>query len=152
MDLIPSVIGLIGGMGAGIAYTMSGRSAKPASTSRSSSFSSRPSPAWAVLPVLIAGYVPMAPMQLAYLLLAGVAAAGGQFSVTSAYCFAPAREISVYDYTQVIFSAVLGFILFGQLPDGLSVLGYILICGTGVATFLYNRRQDRLQADSVKGR
>ena len=94
----------------------------------------------------------MAPMQLAYLLLAGVAAAGGQFSVTSAYCFAPAREISVYDYTQVIFSAVLGFILFGQLPDGLSVLGYILICGTGVATFLYNRRQDRLQADSVKGR
>ena len=106
----------------------------------------------AVLPVLIAGYVPMAPMQLAYLLLAGVAAAGGQFSVTSAYCFAPAREISVYDYTQVIFSAVLGFILFGQLPDGLSVLGYILICGTGVATFLYNRRQDRLQADSVKGR
>ena len=152
MDLIPSVIGLIGGMGAGIAYTMVRALGKTGIHKAVIVFFFSAFSCLAVLPVLIAGYVPMTPMQLAYLLLAGVAAAGGQFSVTGAYCFAPAREISVYDYTQVIFSAVLGFILFGQLPDGLSVLGYILICGTGVATFLYNRRQDRLQADSVKGR
>ena len=60
------------------------------------------------------------------------------------------REISVYDYTQVIFSALLGFILFGQLPDGLSVAGYLVICGTGVAIFLYNRRQDRLAVPGGK--
>ena len=44
-----------------------------------------------------------------FLLLAGIAGAGGQFAITAAYTYAPARDISVYDYTQVIFSAVLGF-------------------------------------------
>ena len=53
------------------------------------------------------------------------------------------QEISVFDYTQVIFSAVLGFFLFGQLPDGWSVLGYLLICGISVAVFFYNRNLER---------
>ena len=44
-----------------------------------------------------------------FLLLTGLAAAGGQFGITAAYTYAPAREISVYDYTQIMFSAVLGF-------------------------------------------
>ena len=82
----------------------------------------------------------MSGLQIAALIGAGLAAAGGQFSVTNAYCFAPAREISVYDYTQVIFSALLGFFLFGQVPDLLSLVGYVLICGTGIGMFLYNRR------------
>ena len=78
--------------------------------------------------------------QLLFLLLAGAAGAGGQFAITAAYTYAPAREISVYDYTQVIFSAILGFFLFGQLPDRYSVIGYILICGMGVYMFLMTRR------------
>lgn len=151
MDLFPSIIGLIGGMGAGIAYTMVRALGKTGIHKSVIVFFFSAFSCLIVLPVLIAGYVPMSTTQLLYLLGAGVAAAGGQFSVTSAYCFAPAREISVYDYTQVIFSAVLGFILFGQLPDGLSVIGYLLICGTGVAIFLYNRHQDQPAVHSVKG-
>lgn len=42
--------------------------------------------------------------------------AAGQFAITAAYCYAPAREISVYDDSQVLFSAVLGFAVFGQIP------------------------------------
>ena len=64
----------------------------------------------------------------------------GQFALTAAYTRAPAREISVYDYTQVLFSALFGFFLFGQIPDALSVVGYIVICGASVALFVYNRR------------
>lgn len=151
MELFPSIIGLIGGMGAGIAYTMVRALGKTGIHKSVIVFFFSAFSCLIVLPVLIAGYVPMSTTQLLYLLGAGVAAAGGQFSVTSAYCFAPAREISVYDYTQVIFSAVLGYILFNQLPDGLSVIGYLLICGTGVAIFLYNRHQDHLSVHSVKG-
>ena len=73
---------------------------------------------------------------------AGLAAAGGQFSITAAYKFAPAKEISVYDYSQIIFSALLGFIMFSQLPDIWSLLGYVIICGVGVAMFIYNNRRD----------
>lgn len=47
-------------------------------------------------------------LQLISLLLAGVAAACAQFSVTAAYSYAPAKEISVFDYSQVVFSAILG--------------------------------------------
>ena len=80
----------------------------------------------------------MSLFQLGMLGLAGLSAAGGQFSVTAAYTYAPAREISVYDYTQVVFSAILGFFLFQQTPDWLSVVGYVLICGISVLLFLYN--------------
>ena len=73
---------------------------------------------------------------------AGAAATLGQFGVTLAYLHAPAKEISVFDYTQVLFSAALGFFMFGQIPDGLSVLGYIVICGVSVAMFCYNRHLD----------
>ena len=82
----------------------------------------------------------MSARQLVYLLLAGVFACVGQLGITKAYVCAPAKEISVYDYTQVLFAAALGYFAFGEVPDGLSVLGYVLICGAGVGMFLYNRR------------
>ena len=74
--------------------------------------------------------------------LAGAFACVGQLGITKAYVCAPAKEISVYDYTQVLFAAALGFFVFGEAPDWLSVLGYVLICGAGVGMFLYNRRHD----------
>ena len=55
--------------------------------------------------------------QFAMLMLAGLAAAGGQFTITAAYFYAPAREISVYDYTQIIFSTLWSFLFFSQIPD-----------------------------------
>ena len=95
------------------------------------------------VPAMITDYHPMTWGQFFCLIGAGASAALGQFGVTLAYANAPAKEISVFDYTQVIFSAVLGFFLFGQLPDGWSVLGYLLICGISVAVFFYNRNLER---------
>ena len=95
------------------------------------------------VPYMITDYHPMTWGQFFCLIGAGASAALGQFGVTLAYANAPAKEISVFDYTQVIFSAVLGFFLFGQLPDGWSVLGYLLICGISVAVFFYNRNLER---------
>ena len=140
MDFFPSMIGLLGGFGAGTAYTMVRKLGQTGINKTVivlffSSFS-----CLVTLPFLIFDYYPMSGLQSAALIGAGLAAAGGQFSVTNAYCFAPAREISVYDYTQVIFSALLGFFLFNQVPDILSLVGYVLICGTGIGMFLYNRR------------
>ncbi|MCR5310672.1 MAG: EamA family transporter, partial [Lachnospiraceae bacterium] len=64
--------------------------------------------------------------------LAGTAAALGQFSITTAYKFAPAKNISVFDYTQVIFAAILGFIFLGELPTVYSFIGYAIIIGVAV--------------------
>lgn len=141
MDLVPSLIGLLGGIAAGAAYTMvrklgEGGEKGPFIVFFFSTFSCA-----VTLPWLLFDYHPMTIQQTGILLLAGLSAAGGQFAITAAYCYAPAREISVYDYSQIIFSAVLGFIIFGQIPDGFSWLGYGIICTMAVVMFFYNKNR-----------
>ena len=93
------------------------------------------------LPYLIFKYEPMTLKQFIILLCAGLSAAGGQFTITAAYTNAPAREVSVYDYTQIIFAAALGFFVFGQIPDALSWVGYTIIVAMAVLMFFYNKRR-----------
>lgn len=145
MNLLPSIIGLCGGLTAGIAYTMvrvlGQRGQKGTSVVLFfSGFS-----CLVTLPYLLLNYHPMTMHQGLVLLGAGFAAAGGQFAITAAYYHAPAREISVYDYSQIIFSAVIGFVLFNQIPDRYSVLGYVIIIAMAVWMFFYNQRQDAKQ-------
>ena len=82
--------------------------------------------------------------QLLFLLGAGLMAAGGQFSITAAYTHAPAKQISVYDYTQVIFAALLGFFVLNQVPDFLSVIGYIIIIGVAFWSFLRQKEEIKI--------
>ncbi|MBR3538173.1 MAG: EamA family transporter, partial [Eubacterium sp.] len=86
-------------------------------------------------------YQPMTVTQLLCLLGAGAAAAGGQFSITAAYSCAPPMEISIYDYSQLIFSTTLGFWLFGDVPDVWSCLGYAIIISMALANFIYNNKR-----------
>lgn len=139
--IFPALAGTIGGMGAGAAYTavraLGQRGVKgPLIVFFFSAFS-----CIIVLPGVITGFEPMEMWQLGYLLLAGIAATGGQFTITAAYSNAPAKEISIFDYTQIIFSALLGFFIFAQIPDVYSIIGYIVICGASFALFIYNNKQ-----------
>lgn len=97
-----------------------------------------------VLPMFIYVYEPMTTMQFIYLILAGIFASLGQFGVTLAYKYAPAKEISIFDYSNIIFSAILSIFLFGVYPDKLSVVGYFIIFAAAFYMFLYNKRQDKL--------
>ena len=139
--LFPALAGLIGGMGAGAAYTtvrvLGKRGEKgPYIVFFFSAFS-----CLVVLPYLLFNFSPMTLFQFLVLIGAGIAAAGGQFSITAAYCYAPAREISIFDYTQIIFASILGFALFGQIPDIWSAIGYVVICSAAVAMFFYNSKR-----------
>ena len=73
--------------------------------------------------------------------MAGLAAAGGQFTITAAYSYAPAREISVYDYSQIVFAAIIGFLVFGQIPDFLSWIGYIVIISMAIVNYLGRKKE-----------
>jgi len=138
LDMVPALIGLLGGIGAGAAYTTVRRLGQRGEKGPFIVFFFSAFSCLVVLPFMIFDYAPMTTIQFIYLIMAGLAAAGGQFAITAAYCYAPAKEISVYDYSQVVFSAVIGFFLFGQIPDQYSVMGYVLICGMAVYMFLYN--------------
>lgn len=105
-SLIPSLIGVCGAMSAGIAYTtvryLGSRGEKgPMIVFFFSTFS-----CIAIFPLMLISYQPMTIIQLGYLLMAGLCATGGQFSVTAAYTHSPARELSVYDYSQIVFAAL----------------------------------------------
>ncbi len=137
-DLFPAVVGFLGGMGAGLAYSCVrylGKNGVQGAVIVSffSGFS-----CVFTLPFMIVGFEPMSWKQLLFLLGAGASAAGGQFTITAAYSHAPAREISVYDYSQLIFTTTLGYFLFGDIPDGWSFLGYFIIVAMAVLVFLYN--------------
>lgn len=144
-DLFPSLIGLLGGLSAGVAYTMVRHLGKIGENKAYIVFFFSAFSCVATLPYLLIAYTPMTWKQLVILILAGLAAAGGQFGVTSAYCYAPAKEISVYDYTQILFAAGLGFLFFTQIPDWMSIVGYIVIIAMAIVMFFYHQRTDKTQ-------
>ena len=124
MQLVPALIGLYGGFGAGAAYVFVRKLGKkgertPIIVLCFSIFSTAVS-----IPFIAVNYVPLKPMQLICLVMAGLSATIGQFGITSAYKYAPAKEISVFDYTQVIFAAILGMLFLGELPQAMSFIGY----------------------------
>lgn len=136
----PAIVGLIGGCAAGTAYTFVRYLGKRGIAGPFIVFFFSAFSCLTIGPMMLLDYKPMTTQQLIFLLLAGLAAAGGQFSVTAAYCYAPAREISVFDYSQILFSALFGFLIFDQLPDVLSWIGYGVILITAAANFIYNNK------------
>ena len=137
-DVFPLVIALIGGICAGIAYaflrkvTVNGE--RPIIVvAFFSTFS-----CIILIPFIIFTYQPITPLQLFYCAMTGVAACFGQIFISSAYAACPAKEISIYDYSTVIFTALLGFFVLGEVPDWLSIVGYAIIIGASVLNYLYN--------------
>lgn len=140
MEFVNAMVGVLGGFGAGVAYTFVRKLGKqgergPVIVMVFSAFS-----CICTLPFFIFQYEPMSAKQWLILILAGCSAAGGQIFITKAYTKAPAKEISVFDYTQIIFAALLGFVFLGQIPDWMSVVGYIIIIGSAVFKWNYINR------------
>ncbi len=94
-----------------------------------------------VLPPNLLYWTPVTAGQLVCLLLAGSSCAAAQYALTNAYRYAPPKDISIYDSTQILFSGLLGYLLFGQIPDSMSWIAYFLIILASVLLFLYYRRE-----------
>lgn len=142
MQFVNAMIGMLGGFGAGVAYTFVRKLGKagergPVIVMCFSVFS-----CIVTAPFLIIGAKPMSLYQIVMLLLAGAAATGGQLSITKAYTKAPAKEISVFDYSQVVFAAALGLVFLGQIPDIMSIIGYVIIIGSAVFKWNYNLQHE----------
>ena len=141
VNLFAAGIGFIGGVGAGLAYTCVRKLGTRGEKGSRIVFYFSLFSCLVTLPYMLFDFHPMTFNQLILLLLAGASAAGGQFAITAAYTYAPAKEISVYDYSQVIFAAIYGFIMFNQIPDAYSFLGYLIIIAMAIVMFWYNNRK-----------
>lgn len=139
VNLLGALSGLMGGVTSGLAYTYLRKCGLQGEKGAAIVLIFSVFSCVSVLPYVILNFHPMSVIQISMLLLAGACASAAQFSVTAAYSNAPSKEISIYDYTQVLWAALLGFFIFGDVPDLWSVVGYIIIIGAAVQMFLYNR-------------
>ncbi|MBL4906053.1 MAG: DMT family transporter [Sneathiella sp.] len=71
--------------------------------------------------------------QLAILAVAASFGSGANFCIIRAFSVAEATAVAPFDYTRLIFSGILGFILFSEIPSGWMIVG----AGIIVASSLY---------------
>ncbi|MCR5722274.1 MAG: DMT family transporter [Lachnospiraceae bacterium] len=147
MSVVPALIGLYGGFGAGTAYVFVRRLGGKGERTPIIVFCFSAFSCLVTAPFLITGFVPMTGWQWFCLIMAGASASLGQFAITTAYKFAPAKEISVFDYTQVIFAAILGMIFLSETPSIFSIIGYVIIIGTAVVRWYLALKRDRAEAN-----
>lgn len=124
---IYALIATCGAMGAGAAYTCIRALSKHKVNGAVIVFFFSLISCLIMLPFSIIFYKHMESIQVIYLIGASVSGALAQFAVTQAYIHAPGKEISLYDYSQVIFASLMGYIFYEEFPDIYSILGYLLI-------------------------
>lgn len=138
-EIIPYMAGILGAVFAAAAYTclrvLGGKEKFYTVVFFFSLFSTV-----SIFPLAAMVYKSMSLIQFVYLILGGVFASIGQFGVTLAYKYAPAKEISIFDYSNIIFSAIISVIIFNTIPDKYSFIGYIIIFSGSYYMFLYNKK------------
>ncbi|TCK92733.1 EamA domain-containing membrane protein RarD [Natranaerovirga hydrolytica] len=137
-ESLPALIGLMSGVFAGIAYVFVsylGKKESPYTIVFYFSFISTIVTGIIIIP----HYVSPNFIELVLLIGTGITASIGQFALTYAYKYAPAGEVSIYNYSNIIFAGILGFIFFSEMPDILSLMGYVFIVFAGYIIYKYGK-------------
>jgi len=74
---------------------------------------------------------PSAP-QLAGLIMVGVIGGVSHLLLTESYRYAPASVVAPFDYTAMLWAFLLGYAVFGELPDEFIVIGAAVVIGAGL--------------------
>lgn len=145
VEIIPYIISILGAILAAGAYTIVrvlGSKVNPIVTV----FYFASFGAIVLTPLAVFNFAPMTFNQVILLILAGICATIGQLGLSFGYRFAAAKEISIYNYSGVIFSAFFSIVFFKQIPDALSIAGYIVIFTTAYLMYRFNHKEN-LQAN-----
>lgn len=97
------------------------------------------------------GWVVPSPTALALLIGAGLIGGIAQMLVTTAYRFGAASMLAPFDYASMIFAVLIGWLIFGELPTQVMLIGAGLVI-TGGALIIWRERQlglDRRGARAV---
>lgn len=90
---------------------------------------------------MIPGFVVPSLKVMGMLLMVGLFAAGGQYLLTYAYQQAPASEVSIYQYSGVVFTALLSYLIFGETLTLTSIVGAIVILAAIFWVFEYSKHK-----------
>ena len=75
---------------------------------------------------------PPTPWQLLLFLSMGITAGLGHYLFTLAYRYAPASLLAPANYLQLLWAGLLGWLIFGHIPDPLSILGMGVVAASGL--------------------
>lgn len=92
----------------------------------------------ACIPFMIFDFVMPTFKELLLLLLIGVFGGFGQITLTYAYRLATAAEISIYNYSGIVFSIILGYVFLGEVLDVTSVIGCALVIVAALITYIFS--------------
>jgi len=82
---------------------------------------------------------------IAFGVFIGVASTAGQWIVVVAFRYADASVLAPFSYTQLLWVSILGFFIFGEVPDVWTVTGAIFIVASG----LYTAHRERVRRSQL---
>lgn len=134
-DILPSLSALASAVCAGTAYTfvrtLGNRKENPSTIVFVFSLIS----VLGIFPFMMLNYVQPTLKEFLILLSIGVFATFGQFGLTYAYKYSKASEVSIYTYSSIIFTVILGFLFFGEVPDMLTVIGGLIVIAVAIKLY-----------------
>lgn len=94
------------------------------------------------LPFVLCNYTPMDGRQVMILIVEGLLASLFQILNAKCYQYAPGNKISIYSYSQLIFTGIMGYLIFSEIPEMLSILGYLIITGVAVGLYWLDQKEE----------
>lgn len=148
LEIVPALSGIISAIFSGFAYTLL-RVLGDKEDSNTTVFYFAVVSVIFSIPFAITNYIAPNPYQWLMLILIGVSYGIAQITMTLSYKYAPASEVSIYIYSNIIFAIGVGYIFFREIPDMLSVLGSIFIIAASIMVYLDSKKNSKNE-DSCK--
>jgi len=86
------------------------------------------------------GWVMPTPRDFAMLVGIGILGGIGQILLTQSYRYADASLVAPFEYTSMIWAALLGWFVFGQWPEAAVIAGAVLVTASGIFVIYRERR------------
>lgn len=139
MTLTPALIGILGAVCGGIAYVAVSY-LKDTDSPETIVFYFTLITSICTLPFIIKGdWIIPTGQDILLIIALGVFATLGQVLMTYGYRVADASEVSIYLYSDTIFSAIIGYFIFSEIPDLNSFIGGVLIIIAAIVNFITKR-------------
>lgn len=85
------------------------------------------------------GWVWPSPREAALLVTAGIAGGFGQILLTESYRHAELSTIAPFDYTSLLYTLIVGYLIFGDLPTFAMLVGAAVVIAAGLAVIWRER-------------
>ncbi|MBA1333653.1 MAG: Permease of the drug/metabolite transporter (DMT) superfamily [Firmicutes bacterium] len=141
-NLVPAVLALVSALLAGISYTIIRHLRTTDSPNIILLYYSGISVLGTIPMIFLGGFSIPTATEMAGLLFMGLFTAMSQLCLNFAYRYAGAGDLSVFDYSTIIFSIILGLVAWGETPDVFSLAGSILIIAAGIVNYRFNREAE----------